>query len=127
MLFRSSSDKCRPFFQALKKRSGFEWGAECEQAFEDLKAYLASPPLLTSPSPGDKLTLYLAVSEHAISAVLLKTKDGDQLPIYYISRTLLDAETRYLPLEKLVYALVIASRKCNITSWPTRLLFQPSI
>ena len=32
-------------------------------------------------------------------------------PVYYISKTLIDAETRYLPLEKLVLALVHAMRK----------------
>ena len=31
--------------------------------------------------------------------------------VYYISKTLVDAETRYLPLEKLVLALVHAMRK----------------
>ena len=31
--------------------------------------------------------------------------------MYYISKTLVDAETRYLPLEKLVLALVHATRK----------------
>ena len=40
-------DKCLPFFRALKKF--FKWTAECQQAFEELKAYLSSPPLL-SPS-----------------------------------------------------------------------------
>ena len=33
-------DKCLPFFRTLKK--SFEWMAECQQAFEDLKAYLSS-------------------------------------------------------------------------------------
>ena len=38
------------------------------------------------------------------------------MPVYYISKTLVDAETRYLPLEKLVLALVQATRKLHITS-----------
>ena len=41
-----ATDKCLPFFRTLKK--SFEW-TECQQAFEELKAYLSSPPLL-SPS-----------------------------------------------------------------------------
>ena len=40
-------DKCLPFFRTLKK--SFEWTDECQQAFEELKAYLFAPPLL-SPS-----------------------------------------------------------------------------
>ena len=42
-----ATDKCLPFFRALKK--SFEWTTECQQVFEDLKAYLSSLPLL-SPS-----------------------------------------------------------------------------
>ena len=38
-----ATDKCLPFFRTLKK--SFEWMIECQQAFEDLKAYLSSPPL----------------------------------------------------------------------------------
>ncbi|KAG5562386.1 hypothetical protein RHGRI_005203 [Rhododendron griersonianum] len=106
-----SSDKCRPFFQLLKKREGFEWGAECEQAFQDLKKYLAQAPLLSTPDPGEILVLYLAVFEHAVSAVLLRDKGPEQIPVYYVSKTLLDTETRYLPLEKLVLALRTATRK----------------
>ena len=42
-----ATDKCFPFFRMLKK--SFEWTGECQQAFEELKAYLSAPPLL-SPS-----------------------------------------------------------------------------
>ena len=41
------TDKCLPFFHMMKKY--FEWTDEYQQAFDDLKAYLSSPPLL-SPS-----------------------------------------------------------------------------
>ena len=54
--------------------------------------------------------MYLSVSEHAVSVVLLRDQ-GMQQPIYYVSKTLVDAETRYLPLEKLVLTLVHAIRK----------------
>ena len=54
--------------------------------------------------------MYLLVSDHVVSAMLLRDK-GVQHPVYYISKTLVDVETRYLPLEKLVLALVHAMRK----------------
>ena len=54
--------------------------------------------------------MYLSVFNHVISAVLLRDQEVQHL-IYYISKTLVDAETRYLPLEKLVLALVHATRK----------------
>ena len=67
-------------------------------------------PILTAPEPGEELFIYLSVSDHAVSAVLLRDR-GVQQPMYYISKTLVDAETRYLPLEKLVLALVHATKK----------------
>ena len=66
--------------------------------------------VLTAPGPGEDLFMYLLVSEHAMNAVLLRDQGVQQL-VYYISKTLVNAETRYLPLEKLVLALVHATRK----------------
>ena len=66
--------------------------------------------MLTTPEPREDLYMYLSVSEHAVSVMLLRDQ-GVQQPIYYISKTLVDAEMRYLPLEKLVLALVHATRK----------------
>ena len=52
------------------------------------------------------------MSEHALSAVLLRDQGVQQL-VYYVSKTLIDVETRYLPLEKLVLALVHTTRKLS--------------
>ena len=104
------ADRFRPFYQLLKKWKGFQWDKECDKAFQDLKEYLTQAPMLTAPNSKEDLFMYLSVSDHAVSAVLLKDW-GVQQPVYYISKTLVDAETRYLPLEKLVLALVHATRK----------------
>ena len=104
------SDRCRPFYQLLKKWKGFRWDDECEKAFQDLKEYLMRAPMLTAPDPEEEVFMYLSVSDHAVSVVLLRNR-GIQQPVYYISKTLVNAKTRYLPLEKLVLALVHATRK----------------
>ena len=62
--------KCLPFFRTPKK--SFEWTANCQRAFKELKAYLSSPPLLSPSQPGEELFLYLAVSPSAISAALIR-------------------------------------------------------
>ena len=100
----------RPLYPLLKKWKGFQWSEECERAFQELKEYLVRAPMLTTPKPGEDLFMYLSVSKHAISAVLLRDR-GVQQPIYYINKTLVNAETSYLPLEKLVLALVHATWK----------------
>ena len=54
-----ATDKCLPFFHILRK--SFEWTDECQKAFEELKKYLSSPPLLSLSKPGEELYLYLAI------------------------------------------------------------------
>ncbi|KAD7477151.1 hypothetical protein E3N88_00287 [Mikania micrantha] len=63
------------------------------------------------PEDGEPLSLYLAVSRTTVSAVLVKDHQGSQHPVYYVSKSLVDAETRYSHLEKLILALVMASTK----------------
>ncbi|XP_075675087.1 uncharacterized protein LOC142644335 [Castanea sativa] len=48
---------------------------------------------------------------YAVSLVLIRNDDGVQKPIYYISKSLQEAERRYLPLEKALLAVVHATRK----------------
>lgn len=67
-------------------------------------------PVLSQPEKGEKLYMYLLVSNHAISVVLIKIEKDVQKPVYYVSKTLLDAEVRYLHLEKFALAFVHATR-----------------
>ena len=90
-----ATDKCLPFFRTLKK--SFEWTDECQQAFEELKAYLSAPPLLSPSQLGEELFLYLAVSPAAISAALIREEEKVQKPVYYANRALCGAEERYPP------------------------------
>ncbi|CAL9010785.1 unnamed protein product, partial [Prunus brigantina] len=89
-----STDKCRPFFKALKKGQKDKWDEECEVAFQNLKTYLTSPPLLSKPVPA-----------------LIREELGAQHPVFYTSKALLDAETRYPKLEKLILAFIVPGRK----------------
>ncbi|GFY97881.1 hypothetical protein Acr_12g0004220 [Actinidia rufa] len=57
------------------------------------------------------LYVYLAVSEHAVSSVLLREVAKEQRPICFVSKPLTDCQMRYLPLEKLILALIVTSRK----------------
>ena len=65
-------DRCRSFYQLLKKWKGFQWTEECDMAFKDLKSYLSSPPILSRPKPEEDLYMYLAKSDHAFSSVLIR-------------------------------------------------------
>ena len=76
-----------------------------------LKEHLGCPPLFSKRIEGEKLYLYLAVSEEAVSTALVRGEDKVQWPVYYVSKRLLDTETRYPKLKKLVLALMVASKR----------------
>ncbi|XP_074323923.1 putative mitochondrial protein AtMg00860 [Apium graveolens] len=57
------AEKALPFFAVLKGSKNFEWGPECQRAFEEVKEYLTKAPLLMRPDPKETLHLYLAVSD----------------------------------------------------------------
>uniref|UniRef100_A0A2N9GI24 Integrase catalytic domain-containing protein n=1 Tax=Fagus sylvatica TaxID=28930 RepID=A0A2N9GI24_FAGSY len=92
--------------------------------------------MVSHRGPTEPLFLYLAVSERAVSAVLIRIKDIAQCPIYSTSKTMTDAETRYLPLEKVSLALVTTAKKLPqyfqahtiyvVTQYPVQAMFQKS-
>ena len=98
-------------FKVLKGNTNFEWGEVQSQAFKKLKEHLYSLPTLARPITGETLYLYIAITLRTVSAVLVKEENKVQLPIYFMSRLLLDAETRYMMIEKAVYVVVVAGRK----------------
>ena len=44
-------ERSQPFFKLMKKKGPFEWTPEADQAFQDLKRYLTSPPVMVAPRP----------------------------------------------------------------------------
>ena len=77
-------DKCMAFFKVLKK--AFWWTDECEEALAKLKEYLMKPPLLSPSVMGEKLYLYLAVFNTALSLALVREEENVQKPVYYTSQ-----------------------------------------
>ena len=98
-----SADRCRPFFLLLHKWKEFEWTDECIVAFQKLKQYLSCPPIMSSLVVDEVLFAYIA-----ISFVLIRVDSGIQRPVYYVSKSLNEAEERYLPLEKAILVVVHA-------------------
>ena len=95
----------------VNKWKGFEWTEECATAFQQLKDYLAQPPIMSSPEPEEVLFAYIAVAPYAVSLVLIRVDCGVQQPVYYVSKSLYEAEVHYLPLEKAILAVVLGTCK----------------
>ena len=80
-------------------------------AFQELKRYLSHSPIMSSPVVNEVLFAYIAVALYAISLVLIRVDSGIQRPVYYVSKSLNEAEVRYLLLEKAILVIVHATRK----------------
>jgi len=107
----AGGDKGHPYFQFLKMNNRFVWTEECETTFLRLKEYLATPSVLCKPREGEPLCLYFAVTEWAISSVLVQEQDQVQRPIYFVSKALQGPETRYESLEKAALAVLFSARR----------------
>ena len=66
---------------------------------------------MSSPQPAEVLFAYIVVALYAVSLVLIRVHNGVQRPVYYVSKSLHEAEVRYLPLEKAILIVVFGTRK----------------
>jgi hypothetical protein len=110
-----SAERNLPFFEVLKSAEVFQWGLAQQKAFEELKQYLIDLTTLTPPAPGAPLLLYVAASHSALSAALVQEKlEGQikrQAPVYFVSEVLSLSKKNYTELEKVLYAVLMATRK----------------
>ena len=106
-----AADKTAPLFSYIRKAENFQWTQECKEAFQQVKKFLATLPILTKPEPGEDLLLYLSISNWAISLVLVKNERCEQRPIYFTSKVLQGVETRYQKIEKVALAVVTIARR----------------
>jgi hypothetical protein len=118
-----------PFFKLLKHQEKFVWTPEADQALAQLKDFLSKPPVLTAPRKGEQLLLYLAATTHVVSTVFIVERQEDghaypvQRPVYFISEVLLKSKARYQLVQKLLYAVLITSRKLRyyFSKWAVEL------
>ncbi|RVW86747.1 Retrovirus-related Pol polyprotein from transposon opus [Vitis vinifera] len=102
------TDICEPIFRLLRKSQPTVWDDQCQRAFERIREYLLSPPVLAPPTPGRPLLLYLSVSDVALGCMLAQLDDsGKDRAIYYLSKRMLDYETRPALVGRLMRWLVL--------------------
>ena len=72
---------------------------------------MAHPPILSRPEKEEVLYAYIVVARHAVSLVLIWVDEGIQKPVYYVSKSLQEAEAKYLHLEKAILVIIHATKK----------------
>jgi hypothetical protein len=106
-----------PFFKLLEHQEKFVWTPEADQALAQLKDFLSKPPVLTAPRKGEQLLLYLAATTHVVNTDIIVERQEDrhaypvQRPVYFVSEFLSESKARYQLVQKLLYAVLITSRK----------------
>jgi hypothetical protein len=73
------AERALPFFKLMRGSGPFTWTEEAERAFQEMKQYLTSLPVLVAPDPGGTLFHYLAATAEVISMVLV-TERSEHLP-----------------------------------------------
>ena len=107
------SSKIKAFSPLLKLKADqeFVWGKEQQLALDKIKNYLMKPPVLVPPQHGKPFRLYLSTDDAVIGSALIQEFEGKDRVIYYLSRRLVDAETRYSSIEKLCLSLYFSCTK----------------
>ena len=84
---------------------------------EEIKALLASNPILAAPNTSEPMLLYISATHQVVSAVLVVEREQDghkfplQKPVYYVSTVLTPCKSRYPHYQKIAYAVFMASQK----------------
>ncbi|XP_077222133.1 uncharacterized protein LOC143855976 [Tasmannia lanceolata] len=90
-----SAERCLPFFNPVKGIKTAPWTPECQVAFEELKQYLCSPPLLTKPELREELLLYLSTGSPQAGHLRATCEVGVELSefdIQYLPRPAIKAQ-----------------------------------
>jgi hypothetical protein len=88
-----------------------------KEAFESLKVYLTSSPILTPPKKHKDMMLYISATSTVVSIAIVVEREEEghvykvQRPVCYISEVLIDSKIRYSHVQKLLYTLLVTSRK----------------
>ena len=101
----------KPLYKLLEKDAKFEWDANCQQSFEELKAYLTTTPIVRAPNWQLPFEVMCDASDLAVGAVLGQRVEGKPYMVYYASKTLNEAQRNYTTTEKELLAVVYAMDK----------------
>ncbi|KAL8578109.1 hypothetical protein ACOMHN_055429 [Nucella lapillus] len=96
------------------------WSPACAQALRNIQEILSSHPVLLLPDMDLQFVVRTDASSVGIGGVLLQEHEGDLHPVAYVSRKLLDRETRYSTIERECLAIVWVISRFQRYLWGKR-------
>ena len=100
-----------PLTSLTKKGVRYTWSDTHQYAFEQIKALIASAPVLNRPSFEHQFIIHTDASDTGLGAVLTQNIDGDERVLTFASRTLSAAERNYSVTERECLAVLWAVQK----------------
>ena len=108
---RDFSKISKQLYKLPEKDAKFEWDAEYQERFEELKEYLTTAPIVRAPDWHLPFEVMYDASDLAVRAVLGQRVEGKPYVVYYVIKTLNDAQRNYTTTEKELVAVVYALDK----------------
>ena len=110
-------EKALPLYHLLRRTEHFEWTDAATAGLEEIKAILATNPILAAPNIGEPMLLYIAATHQVVSAVLVVEQKRTYTNSLFKSRytmyplSSLHANHGTRITKKIAYAVFMASRK----------------
>uniref|UniRef100_A0A3Q3MQZ4 Gypsy retrotransposon integrase-like protein 1 n=1 Tax=Mastacembelus armatus TaxID=205130 RepID=A0A3Q3MQZ4_9TELE len=112
---RNFSTVAQPLTNLLSPTRKFVWSAECQSAFDCVKALLCHSPVLCAPDFSKPFKLDIDASGVGAGGVLIQEdSEGINHPVCYFSRKFNTYQTRYSTIEKETLALLLALRYFDV-------------
>mgnify|MGYP005836753129 CR=1 FL=1 len=76
-------EKVLPLYRLLRRTDHFKWTVAATVGLEEIKALLASNPIMVAPNIGEPMLLYISATHQVVSAVLVveREEDGHKFPL----------------------------------------------
>ncbi|KAL1549888.1 hypothetical protein AAHA92_17918 [Salvia divinorum] len=101
----------QPLTRLLQNEVEFDFNDECKEAFKLLKEKLITAPIIRSPDWNYPFEIMCDASDLAVGAVLGQKINGKNYVIFYVSKTINQAQRNYDTTEKEMLAVVYSFKK----------------